>query len=120
MTPFLEILMDRLRILRGKQGAIECIADGSTGSTHISGKALKTLGHIVEKKEWEGHLIFTLSLFFKYVFIDFRKMIRKRQRETDRQKRGFVVHLLMHSLIDSCMCPDQGSNPQAWHSGMML
>ena len=88
--------MDRLRILRGKQGAIECIADGSTGSTHISGKALKTLGHIVEKKEWEGHLIFTLSLFFKYVFIDFRKMIRKRQRETDRNVDLLSAYLCTH------------------------
>ena len=27
---------------------------------------------------------------------------------------------LMHSLVDSCMCPDWGSNSQPWHMGTML
>ena len=30
------------------------------------------------------------------------------------------MYLFMHSLAVSCMCPDQGSNPQPWCIGMML
>ena len=31
-----------------------------------------------------------------------------------------LLHLFVHSFIDSCMCPDPGSNPQPWRSGMRL
>ena len=38
-----------------------------------------------------------------------------RERDID-----LLFHLFMHSLVDSCMCPDRGSNTQPWHTGMML
>ena len=62
------------------------------------------------------------TIFFK--FIDLRERekervggggSREKVRETD-----LLFHLLMHSLVDSCMCPDQESNTQPWHIGTML
>ena len=31
-----------------------------------------------------------------------------------------LFHLFMHSLVDSCTCPDWGSNPQPWCIRTML
>ena len=45
--------------------------------------------------------LFSLSLFLKLIL----------GREGGRERERFF-HLLMHSLVASCMCPDQGSNPQ--------
>ena len=28
---------------------------------------------------------------------------------------ALLFHLLMHSLVDSCMCPDRGWKPRPWH-----
>ena len=57
------------------------------------------------------------NIFFKFLFIDFREKAREEvgERETD-----LLFYLFIHSLLDSCMCPDQGLKPQPWHSGMML
>ena len=50
-----------------------------------------------------------------YLFIDIRERRKERERET------FVVPLFKHSLADFCMCPNpKESNPQPWHTGMML
>ena len=38
-----------------------------------------------------------------------------RERETD-----LLLHLFIHSLVDSWMCPDWDSNPQPWQIGMMV
>ena len=50
------------------------------------------------------------------LFTDFRE--RKEGGERRRGKKGkerginLLFHLLMYSLVDSCMCSDQGSNLQ--------
>ena len=37
-------------------------------------------------------------------------------REKEKERNiNLLFHLLIHSLVDSCMCPDQESNPQPWH-----
>ena len=36
----------------------------------------------------------------------------ERRGGRDRDKHWFVVHLFMHSVVDSCPCPDWGSNSQ--------
>ena len=39
----------------------------------------------------------------------------------EREKHiGLLFHLLMHSLVDSCMCPDRRSNPHPWRIRTML
>ena len=48
-----------------------------------------------------------LLLLLKFLFIDFRKREERRERNID-----LLFHLLMHSLVDSCMRPDWGSNLQ--------
>ena len=35
-----------------------------------------------------------------------------------RDPHIILFHLLMHSLVGSCMCSDPGSNPQSWHIRM--
>ena len=42
------------------------------------------------------------------------------EREREREERDLMFHWLMHSLVDSCVCPDWGSNPQPRHAGMVL
>ena len=46
----------------------------------------------------------------------FRLVLRERERERNIDLLFFFVH----SLVDSCMCPDGGLNPQSWHIGMTL
>ena len=40
-------------------------------------------------------------------------------RERGEWRQKFVVPLI-YALVDSCMCPDQGSNPQTWCIGTIL
>ena len=53
----------------------------------------------------------TLSLFKNIFFIYWFE----RERNIN-----LLFHLLMHSLVDFCMCPDWGLNLQPWCIGMML
>ena len=46
-------------------------------------------------------------IFFKFLFIDFRD--RKEEKDI-----LVAVLILMHSLVDSCICPGCRSNPQHW------
>ena len=42
---------------------------------------------------------------------------RERERERGRERErnnDLLFHLCMHSLVDTCMCPDQGLNLQPW------
>ena len=60
------------------------------------------------------------TVFLKNVFliflIDFRGK-EGREGEGERERWGrereinLLFHLFMHSLVDSCISPDQGSNP---------
>ena len=50
-------------------------------------------------------------------------MILERKSEGERERErniSLLFHLVMHSLVASCMCPDQRSNLQAWHVGTTL
>ena len=65
------------------------------------------------------------KFYFKFLSIDFRE--REEGEETERKRGGerererdLLFHLLMHSLVDSYMCPDQGLNPQPWCIRMTL
>ena len=50
-----------------------------------------------------------------------RESLKKHLKLTFREKNiDLLPHLYMHSLVDSCVCPDQGANLQAWHIGMRL
>ena len=41
-----------------------------------------------------------------------------REREGEREI-VWLFHLFMHSLVDSCMCPYQGLNPQTHNLGIL-
>ena len=43
-----------------------------------------------------------------YVF--YLLVLEREEREKERGRNIDLFHLLMHSLVDFCMCPDQGSN----------
>ena len=49
------------------------------------------------------------------IFFFFREGEERGEREID-----LFYHLFMHSLVDSCMCPNWGWNPQTCPIGMML
>ena len=49
-----------------------------------------------------------VSFFFKLIFRD-----RGKERETHTHT-DLLFHLSVHSLVHSCMCPDQESNLQPW------
>ena len=44
--------------------------------------------------------------------LSFLKFISQRERE---RNINLLSHSFIHSLVDSCMCPDWGSNLQRWH-----
>ena len=54
--------------------------------------------------------------YFIYLFI-FILLILDREEGRDIT---LLLHLLVHSLVVSCICPDRGPNPPTWHIGMML
>ena len=60
-------------------------------------------------------LIFLINTLLILVNIFIYLLERERERSID-----LLFHLFIHSLVDSCMCPDQGSNTQPWHIGTML
>ena len=49
-------------------------------------------------------------------FLKFFLFIHFKEKTGGEKERDINVlfHLLMHSLVDSCMCPGQGSNLQSW------
>ena len=51
--------------------------------------------------------------------IVFFLLIYRLERERERNI-NLLFHLFMHSLVDSCRCPDQGWNLQHWHIETML
>ena len=69
-------------------------------------------------------LYFGKHLSLNFCFIDLREreiLERERERLREREReRDQLVHLLMHLFFDSCMRPDQGSNPQPWSIRMTL
>ena len=73
-------------------------------------------GSQIQNKGSQSHKTMALLQqqgFLAFVFfflIDFRD----RERERERENTDLLLYLLMHSLVDSCMCPDQGQNPQPW------
>ena len=44
-------------------------------------------------------------------------LIFRERRAGGKRNIDLLFHLFMHSLVASCMCPDQGSNLQLWHVG---
>ena len=68
--------------------------------------------------EFRSHLI-----VLYYFFLHFFERERKGERETKREKEENIdqfLHLFMHSLVASYMCPDQTLKPQPWHIGRTL
>ena len=57
------------------------------------------------------------------IFLKFYVLIIERERKGEgggEKHTDLLFHLFMHSLVNSCMCPDRGLNPQPWCMGMML
>ena len=53
------------------------------------------------------------SLAFKTFFFNLLILERGRGKKGGRERtRDLPFYLFMHPLVDSCMCLDQGSNPQ--------
>ena len=49
-------------------------------------------------------------IFFFFYLLICRKRGKERKSEKERHT-DLLFHLFMHSLVDSCMCPDQGFEP---------
>ena len=65
-----------------------------------------------------GHETVFLFLNLKILYLLILEREKGRERK-ERRKRNIslLYHLLIHSLVDSCMWPDWGSNQQLWHMG---
>ena len=57
----------------------------------------------------------TAALFFYFCFYLLILERERDRREKDRQISICFSNLFIHSLVDSRMCPDGGSNLQPWH-----
>ena len=71
------------------------------------------------------HYFFCLCLvyrnFLQQSFKFFYLLIWERERKGERERNlDLLFHSFMHLLVDSCRCPDWGSNLQTWLIGMML
>ena len=98
-------------------GIHQCVGDGEAGVAPLK----ETMGQArLQMKEmspdpWD---ILSFSSSIKYLKI-LLLILREREREEGGEKHRLLSHLLMHLLVDSCMCPDQGLNPQPWCIGLM-
>ena len=54
------------------------------------------------------------------IYIYFYLLIWEEMGQRHRDRCVVLFHLFMYSLVDSCMCPDWGSNPQPWSMETML
>ena len=53
------------------------------------------------------------------LFIDFTERGKEEGRKGERERNtDLLFHLFLHSLDDSCMCPDWGLNPESRHIRM--
>ena len=44
--------------------------------------------------------------------------MRETERQTDRERNiDLLSRLFMHSSVDSCLCPERGSDPKPWCRG---
>ena len=93
--------VDRVAELLTLPGLPDCRAH-STLQVPLSGNGVRC----IEKKYLEGN---TPKVVRLGDFLNFR------DRDID-----LLPHLFMHSVAATCMCPDQGSNQEPWHIGMML
>ena len=68
---------------------------------------------------WLKQLSLPHCIFFfkKNSFIHFRKREEERKKE---RNINWLSHLFMHSLVNSCMCPNWESNLKPWHIGTMF
>ena len=59
---------------------------------------------------------YVLSLFCLLNFLNphLRIYLLTSGKDREREKERSVVALIFHSLVDSCICPDEGSNLQPW------
>ena len=73
---------------------------------------------MVDTFNWQQNLKKNYFLIFREKGVGEREA-RGRDWQTDRHT-NLLLHLFMHSLVDSCMCPDQGLNLQPWLIGMTL
>ena len=60
-------------------------------------------------------VILDTFLIFIYLLLFFKVDLRERERNID-----LLFHLFMHSLVESCTCPDRELNLQPWHIGTTL
>ena len=56
----------------------------------------------------------------EYVVLKFYLLIFRERKGEERENADLLFHLFMHSLVDSCMCCEWGSNMQPWHIRTML
>ena len=65
----------------------------------------------VVRVHWDNaDRVYTDISLFKFLFIGV--CVCERERLIN-----LLFHLLMHSLVDSCMCPERELNPPPWHVG---
>ena len=62
-------------------------------------------------------LLRRLLLVWVSLLLHFYLLILEREGE---RNINLLFHLFIHSLVDSCMSPNWGSNPQPWHIRTML
>ena len=60
---------------------------------------------------------YTFNMLHIIHMLFFDRFFREKGRESEII---LLFHLFLHSLVESCMCPDRGSNLQPWSIGMTL
>ena len=66
-------------------------------------------------------------IFYFYLWTIFFQIERGQEKETEGERErererdiSLLSHIFMYSLVDSYMCPDQGSNLQPWRIWTMF
>ena len=109
----------------GQYGKVYTCISVDTGELmamkEVSGLALQgqTAGRETGINEVRSAQLLQRFFFSFFANTEFFSLIYKREKEGERTI-DLLFQLFMHSLIESCMCPDWGLNLLLWCVGTML
>ena len=79
-------------------------------------KIIRLIKYLKENRPYQSCTNLTVTRLFKKCLINYFIFREREKGDGERENTDLLFRLLMHSLVDSCLCPHQELNPQPWRS----